>query len=52
MELLKREIWKRLFGILNRNLERLMKRVRAEVVKVEPLITEQLACAEVADPHL
>ena len=52
VEFLKREIGMWLFGILNRNWERLMRRVRAEGVKIEPLITEQLAGAGVADHHV
>ncbi|MDF0589939.1 redox-regulated ATPase YchF [Candidatus Methanocrinis natronophilus] len=52
VEFLKREIGMWLFGILNRNWERLMRRVRAEDIKVEPLITEQLAGAGVADHHV
>ncbi|HRW82542.1 MAG TPA: redox-regulated ATPase YchF [Methanothrix sp.] len=49
---LKREIGMWLYGILNRNWERLMRRVRAEGIKVEPLITEQLAGAGVTDQHV
>ena len=41
-----------LFGNLNRSWERLMRRVRAENIKIEPLITEQLAGAGVADHHV
>ena len=52
VEFLKREIGMWLFGILNRNWERLMRRVRAENIKIEPLITEQLAGAGVADHHV
>jgi len=52
VEFLKREIGMWLFGILNRNWERLMRRVRAEGIKIEPLITEQLAGAGVADHHV
>ncbi len=52
VEFLKREIGMWLFGILNRNWERLMRRVRAEGIKIEPLITEQLAGAGVADNHV
>ena len=49
---LKREIGMWLYGILNRNWERLMRRVRAEGIKVEPLISEQLAGAGVTDQHV
>ena len=52
VEFLKREIGMWLFGILNRNWERLMRRVRAENIKIEPLITEQLAGAGVSDHHV
>ena len=52
VEFLKREIGMWLFGILNRNWERLMRRVRAENIKIEPLIAEQLAGAGVADNHV
>ncbi len=52
VEFLKREIGMWLFGILNRNWERLMRRVRAEGIKVEPLISEQLAGAGVTDQHV
>lgn len=49
---LKREIGMWLYGILNRNWERLMRRVRAEGIKIEPLISEQLAGAGVTDQHV
>ena len=52
VEFLKHEIGMWLYGILNRNWERLMRRVRAEGIKVEPLITEQLAGAGVSDQHV
>jgi hypothetical protein len=52
VEFLKREIGMWLFGILNRNWERLMRRVRAEGIKIEPLISEQLAGAGVTDQHV
>ncbi|KQC15789.1 MAG: translation-associated GTPase, partial [Methanosaeta sp. SDB] len=49
---LKHEIGMWLYGILNRNWERLMRRVRAEGIKIEPLISEQLAGAGVTDQHV
>lgn len=52
VEFLKYEIGMWLYGILNRNWERLMRRVRAEGIKVEPLISEQLAGAGVSDQHV
>lgn len=52
VEFLKREIGMWLFGILNRNWVRLMRRVSAEGIKIEPLITEQLAGAGVSDKHV
>jgi ribosome-binding ATPase YchF (GTP1/OBG family) len=52
VEFLKREIGMWLYGILNRNWERLMRRVRAEGIKIEPLISEQLAGAGVTDNHV
>ncbi len=52
VEFLKREIGMWLYGILNRNWERLMRRVRAEGIKIEPLIAEQLAGAGVTDQHV
>ncbi len=51
-EFLKHEIGMWIFGILERNWDRLMRRVKAEGIKPEPLISEQLAGAGVADNHV
>lgn len=52
VQFLKYEIGMWLYGILNRNWERLMRRVQAEGIKIEPLISEQLAGAGVTDNHV
>jgi len=51
-EFLKHEIGMWIFGILDRNWTRLMRRVKAEGIKSEILISEQLAGAGVSDHHV